>query len=165
VISDAAGTAARYDYIGPWRVERREHGNGTRMEVGYDGVKRIVSTTHKTGAGAALDERSYGWDAMYNKTSCVDLLPGGRNQQFAYDSAYRMIQSTGGLFGMVDYALDGVGNRQTVTGLGADAGTYTMNPSTPEPADFHSICYSRKGRQIATLRAGVRGPGKIPLRV
>jgi RHS repeat-associated protein len=79
---------------------------------------------------------------MYNKTARVDLLAGGRNQLFAYDSAYRMIQSTGGLFGMVDYALDGVGNRQTVTGTGQDAGTYTLDSAAPEPADFQMNQYT-----------------------
>jgi RHS repeat-associated protein len=39
------------------------------------------------------------------------------------------------------YAVDGVGNRIQTTG-GADAGQYTMDASTPAPADFHANQYT-----------------------
>jgi len=44
----------------------------------------------------------------------------------------------------IDYALDGVGNRTAVTG-GPDAGTYTMDPTVPDPADFQVNQYTSAG--------------------
>ncbi len=158
-ISDGSGTVATYQYLGPGRVTRRDFGNGTRLNYQYDGAKRVVGTTHtKISNGAILDDRSYIWDGMSNKTRRRDLRSGGPQliHDYAYDSAYRLKQTTKTPGGVTSYGLDGVGNRTTVTG-GPDPGTYTMTSTTPptEPADaqmnqytttpFDSRTYDRNG--------------------
>ncbi|MFQ5411269.1 MAG: DUF6531 domain-containing protein, partial [Phycisphaerae bacterium] len=133
-VNEGLGNIASYEYIGPGRVERREYGNGTRMDYAYDGippnppgdsgVKMIVGTTHSVIAGGALlDDRTCTWDAMHNKTRRADVRAGGPQltHDYVYDDAYRLTRTT-----TTDttpltvrdtvYTLDGVGNRTGIMG-------------------------------------------------
>ena len=107
-ISDASGMIASYDYVGPGRVTRRDYGNGTRAEYRYDGisgtpnaagdfgVKRITATTHsKIADSTILDDRTYTWDHMGNKTQHKDVRGGGPllTRDYGYDSVYRLVRS------------------------------------------------------------------------
>jgi hypothetical protein len=82
------------------------------------------------------DERTYGWDAVYNKTQRKDeRLVGPRwTHDYAYDSAYRLVdtQVTDSVPATVRSTtddLDGVQNRVSVTGNGTlNPGNYTMDP-------------------------------------
>ena len=157
-ISDVGGTIATYDHVGPGRVERREYGNGTRTDYTYDGitgtpnpagdfgVKRIIRTKHtKIAGGIIIDDRTYAWDQMYNKTQRKDVRIGGPllTHDYTYDDSYRLVHTTVTNVGAIvvrdtDYDLDGVGNRTTVAGaldLGPHVGTYTMDATLPNPAD------------------------------
>ncbi|MCH8146992.1 MAG: hypothetical protein IH987_03235, partial [Planctomycetes bacterium] len=159
-ISDQSGQIATYDYIGPDRVTRREYGNGTRSVYRYDGitgianpandfgVKRLIRTTHtKTVDGTVIDDRTYTWDQMYNKTQRKDVRTGGPEltHDYTYDSIYRLIRSDktppGGSADTINYSLDGVGNRTSVAG-GPDPGPYTMVATVPEPADRQTNQYT-----------------------
>ncbi len=160
-IADAAsGLIATYDYVGPARVARRDYGNGTRTEYTYDGitgtpnaandfgVKRIVRTKHSVvSGGAIIDERTYNWDRMFNKTQRKDVRAAGPQliHDYEYDPAYRMIQSVktpmAGTPEKIDYTLDGVGNRNQVQG-GTDSGTFTLDATLPEPADLQLNQYT-----------------------
>lgn len=148
LIVDQFGPIARYDYIGPKRVEQRDYANNSRTTYQYDGVKRIIRTIHTfdpTGNPQVIDDRSYTWDQMYNKTSRKDLRLGGLAHAYEYDSIYRLIRSTKMLpSGKVDtivYNFDGVGNRTKIFG-GPHPGNYSMNPQQPEPADFQMNQYT-----------------------
>ena len=186
-ISDTSGAIATYAYIGPGRVERREYGNGTRTDYEYDGiangpgdfgVKRIVATRHsKISDGSAIDDRTYSWDRMYNKVQREDVRAGGPllTHDYDYDSIYRLIETTVNslakeLVRSTTYALDGVGNRMAVEGA-PDPGTYRLETSTPEPADFQTNQYTstpfdnrhydRNGNLVlmtAETEVGVKGP-------
>jgi len=168
-ITDTTGAPqmiAAYDYIGPGRVERRDYGNGTRTTYQYDGianppndfgVRRIVGMTHtKIAAGEILDDRTFTWDKMYNKTRRKDVRAGGPQltHDYSYDDIYRLVQTNvadGGGMTIRDtnYALDGVGNREEVTGEDCPGG-YSMYATSPEPADRQLNQYSRTpfdGRQ------------------
>ena len=153
-IADASGMITEYDYIGPGRVERREYGNGTRTDYTYDGisgvpnppndfgVKRIIGTRHtRIGDGTVIDDRTYTWDRMYNKTQRKDARVGGPQitHNYEYDDSYRLVHTVatdplGTVLRDQTYGLDGVGNRTQVDG-GHEPGQYTMDPSTPQPAD------------------------------
>jgi len=147
-IVDQFGPIAEYKYIGPNRVERRDYANNTRCTYQYDGVKRMTRSTHvfdPANTARVFDDRSYTWDAMYNKTSRRDLLSNGLAHNYTYDSIYRLMRSiktpTSGSSVTINYGFDGVGNRTTVTG-GADDGNYFMNATRPEPADFQMNQYT-----------------------
>ncbi|MFQ5502336.1 MAG: DUF6531 domain-containing protein, partial [Phycisphaerae bacterium] len=160
-ISDGAGTIATYDYIGPSRVERREYGNGTRVDDTYDGitgipnppgdfgVRRIIGTTHtRIADGSIIDDRSYIWDAMYNKTQRKDARLGGPEltHVYVYDPIYRLTRTTvSNTFPATvrdtNYDLDGVGNRTAVSGTGV-TGAYALNPAMCEPGDFQMNQYT-----------------------
>ncbi|CAM2011047.1 RHS repeat-associated core domain-containing protein [Acanthopleuribacter pedis] len=157
-IRDSQGTLADYHYFGPNRVERRDLGNGTRLDVGYNGIdgianvpgdfgaKQIVRTTHaRISDSSLLDDRAYRWDGRNNKRGQVDLV-NGINQSYQYDSIYRLQRSQRTQTGMDDavvtYAYDAVGNRTSVSG-GPDPGVYTRDATTPEPADAQQNQYTQ----------------------
>lgn len=170
-IGDQDGMIAEYDYIGPQRTEQRRYRNGTTSDWGYDGIKRIIETQHSRDIGLAtevFDRRSYSWDPMFNKTRRQDLTSGGLTHDYGYDSVYRMIRSErsdGSTSSVIDYSFDGVGNRTSVTG-GDQPGPYTLDATTPEPADlqvnqysttsFDARLYDRNGN-LTTIDNGLSG--------
>jgi len=136
---------ARFDFVGPSRIARRDYGNGTRTDFTYDGitgvpnptgdfgVRNVINTRHTNiGSGAVIAEHDYAWDRVGNKVARVDV-PGSINQNFGYDSAYRLIQSVKNGVG-TDYQIDLAHNRTQVTGA-ENPGNYNLDPTTPNPAD------------------------------
>ncbi|MHC4500024.1 MAG: hypothetical protein ACYS21_13025, partial [Planctomycetota bacterium] len=117
-ISDAPGEVASYDYIGPGRVERRSHGNGTECSHAYDDVKRITATVHvfdPCGPNTVVDSRTYTWDETYNKTQRKDTRAGGAQltHDYTYDAVSRLVHTkvtdtAEGVVRETDYSLDGV---------------------------------------------------------
>jgi RHS repeat-associated protein len=159
-IREGTALIAQYDYIGTDRVERRTYGNGTFTDYGYDTARRTTRTTHRRGA-TPFDDRSYAWDAMYRKTGITDLL-GNDTTTISRDSIYRVTRTarTGAQAGTIDYAYDGAHNRTQVTG-GPDAGTYTRDAASPDPADrqvhqytstpFDMRTYDRNGNLVSIV--------------
>jgi len=158
-IADSAATIATYDYIGPGRLERRSYGNDIQCDYTYDIVKRIIGTTHTHSTSAAvIDQRSYQWDEVYNKTQSKDVRAGGSQltYDYTYDAANRLINTIvtdnstrlPTVVRDTDYALDGVGNRTMVTGDNYP-GTYTMNSTLPEPADFQMNQYTNTPMDVS----------------
>jgi len=148
---------ASYGYSGR-RVSQRVYGNDTLMTCAYDGtfnqpndfgVRQIVRTTHTFDPfgpnEAILDDRTYAWDKVYNKTQRADVRAASTGlrltHDYLYDPAYRMTQATatdtaapGGPVTVRDtsYTLDGVHNRLSTGGIingspDPAAGSYTMN--------------------------------------
>ncbi len=180
-IADQAGTIADYDYIGR-RVERREYGNGTRTDYTYDGlandpgdfgVRRIVRTRHtRIADGTLVDDRTFAWDQVQNKTKRADVRAGGAGltHVYTYDDALRLTHTTvtnagGTVICNRDYDLDGVGNREAVAGC-SDAGAYTMASTLCAPGDlqmnqytttpFDTRTYDANGN-LVTINAGQPG--------
>ena len=164
-ISGAGGPNTTYNYIGPTRVEQRDSGNGTRLQVGYDGIQRIISTAHtKIAGGQPIDFRSYQWDPMHNKAqaNAFTAPPAADNLTYRYDSAGRLVHTDHATITPppTDYFLDGVGNRTFVAGS-PDPGNYSMNGGLPEPADaqmnqysttpFDSRTYDKNGNLVGTF--------------
>ncbi len=139
-ISDGGGAIADYFYVGPYRRERLDHGNGTRSAWSYDPLRRVMQTDHTVIATSlSFDRRSYGWDPESNKTQHSDLL-AGTSIVYDYDSIYRLVQSVRGAI-TIDYTLDGVGNRGSVSG-GPDPGAYSMDATLPHPGDHQMNQYT-----------------------
>lgn len=163
---------AEYWYVGPSRVERRDYGNGTRTEYTYNGVTGIPNAPNDFGVkhmtrtncfriadGTTIDDRTYAWDRMGNKTQHKDIRAGGPQltKDFIYDNIYRLVQSTRSSpelteSEVIQYILDGVGNRREVIG-GPDAGVYTMDDKLPEPADRQMNQYTIVGAHSARYDA------------
>jgi RHS repeat-associated protein len=150
-ISEGLASIAAYDHAGPGRVAVRENGNGTRSTwvhdgitgtpdpVGDFGVKRVVRTTHeRVSDGHVFDDREFTWDPVGNKTRRAELAGLGDVLDYGYDSVYRLVSSVRSSSragaGPLAYQLDGVGNREVVTGR-TDPGVYTLDPAAP-PADL-----------------------------
>ena len=146
-------TIASFFYIGPGRVERRDNGNATRLDLSYDGVRKVARGTHSRTAGGIIDDRQYTWDPHRNKSSAQNLLTF-ENRTYAYDSLGRLVQSSGAmvqsqalvqpqgaLAGSIFYNVDGVGNRIFVSG-GPNPGSYFLNATLPEPADYQTNQYT-----------------------
>ncbi len=137
-------TIATNLYRGPYLLERRNFGNGTRLDAQYDGVRRTMYTRHSfIVTDATLDDRTYGWDPNHNKLQMH--APSGNPPElriYNYDAADRLMMSQNPPAALtINYGLDGVGNRMTVNG-GPDAGTYTLDPTLPEPGDYQMNQYT-----------------------
>ena len=180
-VEEANVAIATYQYVGSDRVARQTFGNGADTRYTYDGVqgvpnppldsgvKRIVRVAHAKG-GSIIDDRTFTWDAMYNKTERRDVRAGGPRQRhgYSYDRTYRMTQGLVENGGGVptresNYILDGVGNRQQISGFGGQTGPYAMDPAIP-PADFQMNQYTMTPRDNRTyddngnLAGAVSGP-------
>ena len=146
-ISAGGSLIGSYDYIGR-RVRRLSYGNSIKNDYSYDDVKRITGTKHSVGV-AIVDERSYSYDAMYNKTQRKDKRVGGLRltHNYTYDGIHRLTQTivkdaAPATIRDTQYTLDGVGNRTNVGGVGTlDRGDYTLDANTP-PADLQMNQYT-----------------------
>ncbi|MCP4592167.1 MAG: RHS repeat protein, partial [bacterium] len=152
IISDGGGDIASNGYVGPGRVERRRYrGNNTSTDYAYDNVKRIVGTTHSRLVNGDVDDRTYAWNAMYNKTRRTDVRAGGPRltHEYDYDEAYRLVHTrvTNAILVVLrdtHYNLDGVHNRTTVVGApdaGPHVGSYAMTDGPP-PFDHEANQYT-----------------------
>jgi RHS repeat-associated protein len=152
--SGAQDAIASYTYEGPRRVKTRSMLNGTDLTIGYDGIRRTTSLLHTSTAGT-VDHRAFGWDGANNKEIRLNYQTGVLHR-YGYDSAYRMVKSTRSKPGepdeVIDYTLDGVGNRELVAG-GNDPGQYQMSPGSP--------LYDEVMNQY-TQAPGVPVPGQDP---
>jgi len=137
---DTLDNLAEFEYYGPNRVLTRNMGNNTQFRVDYDILGRKDETWHNldvSGSLTNLDHRRYGWDRAHNKKSRLDSNTM-ELQSFTYDSLNRLRESDLSAPGisqqLINYALDGVQNRISVTG-GSHPGDYFMDPTPVNPAD------------------------------
>lgn len=107
-----ADPVTEFEYIGR-RLQRREHGNGTRTDYIYNGIDdgaggvtnaagdfgfgRVaeISTT-KVSSSTVLDEFAFAWDKTQNRTAYNDIGSGMKNRRertFGYDAANRMVST------------------------------------------------------------------------
>ncbi len=162
-VIDGTLTLGSFLYAGRDRLERANFGNGTRLDMTYDGQiggptitgdfgwRRPVLVSHtKVAGGAVLDNRAMTWDRNQNKITRhrpTPFVAGGPTQMrlFDYDADDRLIHSNVALSSgpMLDtqYQLDGEGNRLQVMG-GMNPGAYTRDTTTPVPADFQVDQYT-----------------------
>jgi RHS repeat-associated protein len=149
--SGAPSPIASYTYEGPSRVKARSMLNNTDLTVGYDGIRRTTSVLHASATGT-VDHRAFGWDGANNKEIRVNYLTGF-SHRYAYDSAYRMVKSTrskpGAADDVVDYTLDGVGNREDVDGQYNPNAEYTMSSPDDELMNQYTGVH---GDTLDTLR-------------
>lgn len=176
-ISDDNGLLATYYFVGPSRVTVRSYRNGTTCGYEYDGVlgttnpendfgfKHVVRSIH-VGPSGVIDDRSYTWDRMGNKTRRKDEQPAVMaglprlTHEYSYDRAYRLVRTlvtdnslaVPAVVRDTEYELDGVHNRQRVASmphLGEGDGTYTMDSGSP-PADeqVNQYTFSRNEMRV-----------------
>ncbi|MGE4180793.1 MAG: RHS repeat-associated core domain-containing protein [Limisphaerales bacterium] len=96
----AATFVAEYDYLGPWRVLERRHGNGTRMtfhdgagrDIGYDGLRRRVRIEHRRADDSLIAGFAHAFDKADNRRYERDLFRGTVDV-FEYDSSYRVTRA------------------------------------------------------------------------
>jgi YD repeat-containing protein len=128
-LSDAAPPAllASSWFQGP-TLERRDLGNGTRLDAFHDNARRPGSWNHAAiGGFPQIAGRSVGWDASSNRDLEFDAVTATQ-RFYTYDSADRLVRSTVlPASSNIDYALDDAGNRTQVIG-GANPGLYTCSP-------------------------------------
>jgi YD repeat-containing protein len=115
-----------------------------------------------------IADHTFAYDPVHNVTERLDLLTG-EFEQFAYDSAYRLVQSSrgggGGGGSIYVYALDRMGNRVSVAG-GPDAGLYAQDPVIPPGDDqVHQYTQTPRGGRLYDengnlTRLGAGTPGE-----
>lgn len=137
VISDASAMIASNSYGGGrwFTLEQRDFGNGTRMSVTYDGIRRPMGQSLiRIADNFVFDTHLYQWDTANNKTTAQS--PGSNppdQHTYGFDSANRLVFNQSALNPLTTYDFDNAGNRRYVTGV--DAGNYFMDPTLPVPGD------------------------------
>lgn len=178
--------AAALAYDGPDRLARIARPNGVNTRINWNGLvnppnaqgdfgwKQVSRVNHQRAMGGTfVDNRAFAYDRNQNKTIRGQLNPffaGGETTTnlFGYDAVDRLQQSARRRGSPQDelrsYALDGNGNRQSVTliqdGL-ISVDAYIMDDTLPDPADFQmnqytmtpfgSHEYDLRGNRIVTL--------------
>lgn len=183
-IEQGPTTVASYLYVGASRIALQQYANGARGVYQYDGVqgvpnpandagvRQVVGITHTAGP-TVLDARTFRWDAMFNKTERRDTRQAGPRLAhiYRYDAAYRLTSGTqenqqGTPLRILNYNLDGVGNRVSVTGFGGVVGAYVLDPNMP-PSDFQVNQYTTTPRDArayddnGNLTTTVSGPRQV----
>jgi RHS repeat-associated protein len=139
--------AVDYDYIGPGRVLERIYSNGVRLtylddlrqrDVGYDGLKRVVSHRHLRRDNNLVVGFDYDYDRANNKLSEVKQHVNRRRDHYAYDSIYRLIRFARQGEPEDTWQLNGVGNwvrRQTAPNQANNMSEYTSFAGVPQLHD------------------------------
>jgi len=158
VTDSVSGAIITNAYIGPDRIERQTHGNGTVTTYQYDGVQgvanppgdlgwRQVSAKFVTGPGGTPthDARQFFFDANQNRIKRINV-PTNLVHTHTLDAADRLVNTVvqqGPPIRNSTYALDKEGNRLNVAGLGdPHPGAYQMNPTLPNPGDAQMNQYT-----------------------
>ncbi len=133
-ISEGARKLVKIDYLGPNVLARQYLPPDLRSEYAYDLARRMTESRHRVEGGATIDHREYGFDASGNKVSEQDLALGSLTgvRLTEHDSLDRSVVSqvngSSATDRSVAYALDGAGNRKSVSGDRCP-GAYTQTDS------------------------------------
>jgi len=170
-LSGATQSSFAFDYIGFGRVQERR-GDGQKTVYSFDPIGRLTGVDNRLRAQYLLPATSDKWSLIFdgegNKTGRTELLRG-IVQNFNYDDAYRMVQSTKtkpnvSSPSIVAYALDKVHNRTGVTG-GPNPGAYiqsvplgdkAMNRYTTTPADSRNYDPNGNLESIVPTASGAK---------
>ncbi len=88
----------------------RETGNGVKMEIEYDPIKRRPKgLVTKLASGHVEGAVSYTYDQKNNITKIADTIVNGRTQDFVYDAQNRLTQASG-KYGTENYTYSDNGN-------------------------------------------------------
>ncbi len=147
--SDDAGWIAENQFLGSSRLLSRTNRNGTRVDFGFDAIKRVASVDHihqiSGDTGVLFETRAFVWDGASNKVTTERFDPVPWKKSWNYDSIHRMTavtyESGDSIPRTQVFDFDTVGNRETVIGLipgssSNEEGTYLLDNTLPEPADL-----------------------------
>jgi RHS repeat-associated protein len=90
------------------RVSQLNFANGVVSNYQYDPRLQLQRVNTLDPHGAALQDLSYGYDAVANVTSVVDNANSLKSQSFAYDELNRVTRATGA-YGLEIYEYDPIG--------------------------------------------------------
>jgi len=158
--ADPTFTVATFKHVGG-RVARRTHGNDTEVRITYGNFAAEPSPSgsnlgfghprtivhHNLPATEPLDSfltRDIGWDRVGNKVFRENSAGGIASlpHEYGYDRADRLVNTEvdGGTIRDQTYELDGVHNRESVSGKGApDAGPYFRTGTGDDPVNQYSF--------------------------
>ncbi len=154
---------ATFAYEGPGRLARITRGNGVNTRWVWNGLEnpknaagdfgwqQVSGINHQVAnGGVTIDRRIAAYDRNQNKTLRQQVLPfptgvpALTTNIMTYDALNRMssfARNRASSAYTKSFALDGNGNRQTVSSNGV-VSTYTMDATLPEPADFQMNQYT-----------------------
>ncbi|WP_198300909.1 RHS repeat-associated core domain-containing protein [Cellvibrio sp. PSBB006] len=109
------------------------YGNGLTLNHDYDQDYRLQGI-EVSGINPVL-ERDYSYDPVNNITAIANPLHTVKNQSFGYDALNRLT-SAQGVYGLLDYTYDAVGNRLTQS---HDDGTAVHHDTYSYATDSHRL--------------------------
>ncbi len=114
---------ARYQYNAVNQPTVKTFGNGVVSYMQYDAGNRLTSLSTANGT---IQNSSYSYDKVMNKTAINRLNAPELSEQFTYDNGYRLLGYKRGNALPDTYNYDAVGNR-TTSGINGVNTTYTVN--------------------------------------
>jgi YD repeat-containing protein len=173
-----AAQIAGFGYEGP-RISRIARGNSINSRISVNGElgapnapgdfgwQQVSLLNHqRAGGNLVIDRRALAYDRAQNKIMRAQLVPFAQGQSsttntWTYNALSEMrmaIKSKGTGAQVYEYELDENGNRRATT-LDGVVGLYTMDATSPEPADFQvnqytttpfgSSVYDRNGNLVS----------------
>ena len=141
-IADVGGTLAQYSFFGEGNVQQMDFGNNTRTTFNHDVLLRPTQSMVKYVPGNSdVDSRLHVWNPAHQKVYTENLLnPIFDHFGYTNDSVGRLTKSITTSSTQITYALDGVGNRLSISG-NPNPGSYFMSLSSP-PADAQMNQYT-----------------------
>jgi RHS repeat-associated protein len=165
---NASQSIAVYDYIGAERVLQRSHPiNGTRMthlssastvgiaDTGFDGLRRQVQLRHLRADNSLIVGFKHAYDRMNNRLDEVKLHDAFNNEEYDYDSAYRLVSFKRPLAGTAGgivptqskWKLDGMGNWQEVNGETRQHSSFNEIIKRKKNGGTTNLLYDHNGNQ------------------
>ena len=127
-INEGGNPVVLMEYNANNRLSQRTYNNGDVTNYSYDAAGRLTKIKN---LNSQLSTLNYIYDNGGNMLAKIDSINGNRSEQYQYDALHRLIDFRKGLsvagqipnpVRHVQYALDALGNRTTVT----DNGTTTQ---------------------------------------
>ena len=134
-ILNSPDTIAFFTYTPTNHLASRTYGNGDHTTFSYDAANRLTNISSLNSQFSILNY-DYTYDPAGNILSRIDSLQPNRSETYAYDALHRLTEFRRGVANnsgvipnplkQVQYALDALGNRTTVTANGTTT-TYSHN--------------------------------------
>ncbi|MFN2182755.1 MAG: RHS repeat-associated core domain-containing protein, partial [Anaerolineae bacterium] len=137
-ITNPALEVVTYTWDGAGRLTRKDLGNGTYVEYGYDDASQLLSMAHRKAGGDLLGSFAYTYDDLGNRLS--EARGDGSQVTYTYDARSRLIGASYSDGTTIEYAYDLAGHRTQMV-VDGEATSYTVDAAgrlqSDGSASFH----------------------------
>ena len=157
-ILNSHDTIATFTYTPTNHLAFRTYGNGDHTTFSYDAANRLTNISSLNSQFSILNY-NYTYDPAGNILSRIDSLRPHRSETYAYDALHRLTEFQRGVANnsgiipntlkQVQYALDALGNRTTVTANGTTTTYAHNNMNAYTTVGGRTIQYDNNGNMLS----------------